>query len=320
MCLLALINIDSVFTDAELLDFIASNNDGYGFMRPATESYGVVTYKQPTSDNFVINFRAWQDMTRASGQTEFAMHTRMRTHGDIDFHNAHPHKVTDDLWLMHNGILSISTKSNAKNSDTIHYIEQVINPLLAHTALSAWQEPVLLGLIGDSIGHSNKFIMCTPSGFGVVNASAGIEFRGSWFSNTYAWSIWDGGRGRREKKFDWKQDWMEGYDGFSDTKGTKQSRLPEPHEPKFSQLSEAIDYFVEEVDYAAQAHFTPDDCPHAWQIQGVYAPEAVMALAHSIVETEGVEGLDDYLDVLFANLSDEEEIEGLDDEETVCLG
>lgn len=301
MCLLALINIDSVFTDTELLDFIASNNDGYGFMRPATESYGVVTYKQPTSDNFVANFRAWQDMTRASGQTEFAMHTRMRTHGDIDFHNAHPHKVTDDLWLMHNGILSIDTKSNAKNSDTIHYIEQVISPLLAHTTLSAWQEPVLLTLIGNSIGHSNKFVLCTPSGFGVANYAAGIEFRGSWFSNIYAWSIWDSGRGRREKKFDWHNVYNDYRDDliYESTKAVKADETFD---------AEAMS-FVEEVEYiAAQSDYDPKQCRASWLTKGEYDVSAVTALAYSILDDEGVEGLDDYLDMLFAELSDLEEV------------
>lgn len=314
MCLLALINIDSVFTDEELLDFIESNNDGYGFMRPATESYGVVKYKQPTSDNFVANFRAWQDMTRASGQTEFAMHTRMRTHGEIDFHNAHPHKVTEDMWLMHNGVLHIDTKSNEKNSDTIHYIEQVIAPLMTHTHLSAWQQPALLGLIGESIGRSNKFVICTPAGFGVVNREDGIEFRGSWFSNTYAWSIWckdsrRGNKGRREQKFDWKEDWMYGggYDFAGYPKGDAKADVAHL---KFDEGDDAeVMSFVEEIEFIAeQFDYDSKQCRQSWLTAGEYDVEAVKMLAYSILEDDGVEGLNDYLDVLFGELSDLEEV------------
>lgn len=99
MCLLALINIDSVFTDIELMDFIEHNQDGFGFMRPDTHLLGVHTYKQPTPIGFVAKFREWQAATRADGQTVFAMHTRMKTHGDIDFHNAHPHYVTEEMQM-----------------------------------------------------------------------------------------------------------------------------------------------------------------------------------------------------------------------------
>ena len=322
MCLLALIHVDSVFTDAELMDFIKSNQDGYGFMRPSTDGTKVVTYKQPSTKNFIKHFRAWQNTTRDAGQTEFAMHTRMRTHGGIDFHNAHPHMVTDKLWLMHNGVLDIDTRSDQKNSDTIHYIEQVITPLLAHTKDSVWREPTLLELLGDSIGNSNKFVLCTPAGFGTVNKAAGILFRGSWFSNTYAWSLWQEDCPKYGRKYNTYTAYnshnygnagrydMEGYD-MSDYGRDYEERGWQKQVSKvaFSGIDDEIKNFMEEVDYAAKEHFTPATCPVAWRDKKTdeYSPADVKALALVIVELEGVEGLDDYLDNMFSGLSDDEE-------------
>ena len=321
MCLLALIHVDSVFTDIELMDFIKSNQDGFGFMRPSTDGTKVITYKQPSTKDFVTTFRAWQDTTRDAGQTEFAMHTRMRTHGDVDFHNAHPHKVTDELWLMHNGVLDTDTRSNQKNSDTIHYIEQVIIPLLAHTSLSAWREPVLLDLIGCTIRASNKFVMCTPDGFGVVNKDAGILFRGSWFSNTYAWSLWEEDCPKNGRKYSAYN--SHNYGGFDryDAEGYDMRNYGHDYEGRdwrkqgsdvaFSGIEDEIKNFMEEVDYAAKEHFSPDDCPVAWRDKTTdeYSPAEVKALALVIIELEGVEGLEDYLDGLFSGLSDDEEDE-----------
>ena len=314
MCLLALINIDSVFTDIELMDFIEHNQDGLGFTRPDTHLLSVHTYKQPTTKGFVAKFREWHAATRADGQTTFAMHTRMKTHGAIDFHNAHPHYVTEEMQMMHNGILNIDCKSNPKNSDTIHYIEQVLRPLVALTQESAWvlTSPVL-DLIGQSIGASNKLVFCTPAGFGVVNRQAGIEFRGSWFSNTYAWSLFYEGRprGRREAKYDWKNsrvgpapDWRDEWmDGFG-----YEGRLVSPVLP----ATEAeIDDFVAEIDYMRRQYYIcatpPEPVPHAWQEKGAYSQGAVEKLALSLSAEGGADALTDYLDELYGEMSDEDE-------------
>jgi len=39
--------------------------------------------------------------------SECIIHYRMKTHGDIDMDNCHPSRVTDDIWMAHNGILSM---------------------------------------------------------------------------------------------------------------------------------------------------------------------------------------------------------------------
>lgn len=315
MCLLALISIDSVFTDTELMNFIESNEDGFGFMRPDVALLSIHTYKQPTPIGFVAKFREWQAATRADGQTTFAMHTRMKTHGAIDFHNAHPHYVTEEIQMMHNGVLNIDTMSNQKNSDTIHYIEQIIRPLVRQTHESAWLGGPVLDLIGHSIGASNKLVFCTPDGFGVVNRHAGVEFRGSWFSNTYAWSLWSEGQPRKKhpayNSCNYKHNNREYLDGYDMSSYGEHIGWPKSGTEWYlgADAEDQIKNFMEEVDYAAKEHYAPGGCPAAWcdKTTKEYAPAEVKALALDIIEIDGVDGLEEYLDELFSGLSDEDE-------------
>ena len=159
-------------------------------------------------------------------------------------------------------------------------------------------------------------MFCTPAGFGVVNRHAGIEFRGSWFSNTYAWSLWEIDHPRKKypaynshnyKHNDYRDD-LEGYDYGKPWAKTWKNGEPSDT-PTFDSIEDQIKNFMEEVDYAAKEHFSPDDCPVAWRDKTTdeYAPAEVKALALVIVELDGVEGLEDYLDALFSALSDEDE-------------
>ena len=122
-----------------------------------------------------------------------AFHLRMRTHGAIDLINCHPYEVLNraehgiDLWLMHNGILSTGNKANEKLSDTWHYINDYLKPMLAGNPDFAFH-PAFQALIADHIGGSNKFVLMDNEGRSVViNESAGVYWAGLWLSNTYAW-------------------------------------------------------------------------------------------------------------------------------------
>jgi hypothetical protein len=122
-----------------------------------------------------------------------AFHLRMRTHGEIDLSNCHPYEVLNraehgiDLWLMHNGILSTGNKANEKMSDTWHYINDYLKPMLAGNPDFAFH-PAFKALVADHIGGSNKFVLMDNEGRSVViNESAGVYWAGLWLSNTYAW-------------------------------------------------------------------------------------------------------------------------------------
>jgi hypothetical protein len=123
-----------------------------------------------------------------------AFHLRMRTHGDIDLLNCHPYEVLNkaqhglDIWLMHNGILSTGNKADVTKSDTWHYINDYLKPMLAGNPDFAFH-PSFKALIEDHIGVSNKFVIMDNEGRQtVINQSSGVYWGGLWLSNTYAWT------------------------------------------------------------------------------------------------------------------------------------
>ncbi len=123
-----------------------------------------------------------------------AFHLRMRTHGDIDLLNCHPYEILNkaqhglDLWLMHNGVLSTGNKADTTKSDTWHYIQNYLKPMLSGNPDFAFH-PSFKALIEDHIGVSNKFVIMDNEGRQtVINEGSGVYWGGLWLSNTYAWS------------------------------------------------------------------------------------------------------------------------------------
>lgn len=124
--------------------------------------------------------------------SDVLVHFRMRTHGAIDLDNCHPYPIVDlpeyKVWLMHNGVLRNGFKKEDKNkSDTWHYIEQTLKPLLLKQP-RIWLTAAFQGLIERDIGSSNKFsLMDNKGNVRIYNRNAGVEWNECWLSNTYAW-------------------------------------------------------------------------------------------------------------------------------------
>lgn len=182
MCLLVKQPAATAFTQDFIEDVYNKNKDGFGIMY--AEEGKIHVYKcLPTSGKDMYDFY----LAHGEGR-DCIWHARMQTHGDIDLDNCHPYKVTDEIWLAHNGILSTGNASDKSKSDTWHFIRNVIKPALtADPSLmtdKSWQE-----MIGHIIGGGNKFGLVRADGeMVIINERSGVNFVGAWLSNTYAWS------------------------------------------------------------------------------------------------------------------------------------
>lgn len=118
-----------------------------------------------------------------------AIHWRMKTHGAINLLNCHPYDVIPgQMALMHNGILSQGNRADVTKSDTWHYINDVVRPMM-EAAPALMTNQAWLNLIEADITNSNRFAIMNSAGeLVVLNKETGIEHDGMWFSNTYAWS------------------------------------------------------------------------------------------------------------------------------------
>lgn len=183
MCILIHQPKDYCFTASHLEDFYQKNPDGFGAIVNHGDERGVVVYK------IVGSLKDVEDLYFNSiACYEAVIHFRMKTHGDIDLDNCHPYGVTDSMWMAHNGILSSGNDKDKSKSDTWHYIQDFIKPMLEQTP-DALDNPYIRGYIGVHIGSSNKFGFMTSDGdVHIINKHSGVEYEGVWYSNTYAWS------------------------------------------------------------------------------------------------------------------------------------
>lgn len=168
-----------------LADIFDSNADGVGAMY-ASSKFGLRRPKvlPKTLDQCRAFIAALPTDDR-----NLALHFRMRTHGNIDKENCHPYDVLPgDVALMHNGVLHQGNRADTTKSDTWHYINDVVRPMLADAPRmflnEAWQR-----LVAEDITNSNRFAIMNSDGeLVILNRDTGIEHDGIWFSNTYAWT------------------------------------------------------------------------------------------------------------------------------------
>jgi len=169
--------------DFWLRDFRAKNGDGYGFMYVEGGTLRVVK-ELGTTEEFIARWRALEGR-------EMFVHLRMRTHGDIDLENCHPYPVIlgeRPVWLMHNGVMSHGNPVDNTKSDTWHFIKYVLRPMLLldpEALFDAGYQAMLRALVG-----TNRITILNHDGRSVtIGRQAGLEWRGHWMSNTYAWSV-----------------------------------------------------------------------------------------------------------------------------------
>jgi hypothetical protein len=182
MCLLIHHTPDSEVEPEFLADVFSKNSDGFGVMF-GTGDRVAVHKRLPSGPEEIIKYYNKKIKGR-----ECVIHFRMRTHGDVDLKNAHPYRVTEDLWMAHNGVLSIGNSHNPKMSDTWHLIQLYLRPMLEGNPDLLFT-PAFQKMLGGFIGTNNKLGFVHKSGKVVlINESAGVQHKNMWLSNTYAWS------------------------------------------------------------------------------------------------------------------------------------
>lgn len=166
-------------------DVFTRNKDGFGLVYHDPENMTVNAVKVLGNRDQI-----WE-VLQAHMNRELIIHWRMQTHGDIDLTNCHPYELLDGplpSYMMHNGILSTGNAADKTKSDTWHYIRDYLRPLITDNP-DLIHNPAFHALVGSHIGSNNKFAIMDARGeVSIINRKSGIDFKGMWFSNTYAWN------------------------------------------------------------------------------------------------------------------------------------
>lgn len=179
MCLIITQPAGLTLSHAHIRDIAARNGDGFGIMRAHRGALHVWRTVGDVAD--IIELYTQHAAGRAC-----VLHWRMATHGAVSLDNAHPFKLTRDIAVVHNGMLDVGTPTRGL-SDTWHMAHHVLAPIARDNPdalFSGEMNAVLAGLIGSG----NKLVFQHADGrTAIVNRAAGVEHRGAWYSNTYAW-------------------------------------------------------------------------------------------------------------------------------------
>lgn len=154
------------------------NHDGWGLMGLDAEGAAIVERRIDSRLETIL------DALERHRDAELVLHLRQRTRGTHTLNNAHPFKVAERLYLMHNGTLPIG-QHVAGRSDTWHFVQDVLRPLRQnHIGLMA--DPAFLRLLELSLKPENKVVLL-DSRIGrivILNRQHGVEFEGLWLSST----------------------------------------------------------------------------------------------------------------------------------------
>ena len=166
-----------------LVDATNRNNDGWGIMYH--DGQKIVTQKSHKPDADAI-----YELTR-NNPHQTVVHLRMTTHGDNTPDNTHPFEIVPErLYMMHNGVIDVDVPHGSKKSDTRVVVEEYLKPLINNRPgriHNTGFKNFLQKLIGTS---SNRLVFLNDEGkLTYFNKRLGLEWKGLWCSNTYAWSL-----------------------------------------------------------------------------------------------------------------------------------
>lgn len=194
MCIALALKPGAKPTKAILKECFLNNPDGVGF-----------SYSDPIANKVEIfkgymTFRHfYKDWQAIDHNTSRVIHFRVATSGGVTQEGCHPFRISNQLCLIHNGILTSRLTDDHRKllndyqkkselSDTALFVRDLIQPLLS-------ENPELLftdsfsWMLQEAIGSFNKLIFLNSEGdFKIINEHKGEWVDDIWYSND-SWKV-----------------------------------------------------------------------------------------------------------------------------------
>ena len=158
-----------------------NNPDGAGYAY--VDEYGVVqSNKGKTFKGIKSQLRI--DLDTYANDSDFLIHFRIATHGDVCVDNAHPFPLKGGGMMIHNGILDIPGLPEG-HSDSRYFAKNVISKLPANWYRTPhWPEYL------EDIILTNKIVCIYPDQTIILNEKLGDWKGGVWYSNSSAHTVY----------------------------------------------------------------------------------------------------------------------------------
>jgi glutamine amidotransferase len=173
MCIAIYKPKDSKISQATLQECFRSNPDGAGFMYAHN--------KELVMEKGFFTFNDFWEAYKKHEKKQAVLHFRIKTHGAIDEANCHPFLVNKSLGFVHNGV--ISGFGVGEQSDTNHFNEEIIKPLVSKWGNLSIFQPAMKNLIEARIGYSKLIFLDRHGNCNIFNESKGVWDKGVWYSN-----------------------------------------------------------------------------------------------------------------------------------------
>jgi hypothetical protein len=115
---------------------------------------------------------------------ECVIHLRRTTRGLSDSENTHPFRITDQIFMVHNGTLAVQCHSPGR-SDTWHLVEDHLKPILQASPEKLY-DPTFQALLAGLSGPENKFVFMDAARRQtlILNRAHGVDLDSLWLSNS----------------------------------------------------------------------------------------------------------------------------------------
>lgn len=176
MCI-AILRLENQEISKPVLETCFSNNpDGAGY---AYSLNGVLTIKK----GFFTFESFWDSYKDIPLEAVSLIHFRIGTSGELNEENCHPWSITEDICMIHNGVISDFSRKDSKISDTGLFVDEILAPIINKYGIDTLKEPALQYLLVTALG-SSKVITLDKFGIPIIfNEKAGNWVNGVWFSN-----------------------------------------------------------------------------------------------------------------------------------------
>lgn len=123
---------------------------------------------------------AYDKATDMNPESPFAVHFRIATHGSVNLDNCHPHRVSDSMTLIHNGVIPVVINKKDVRSDTRIFCDHYLSQLR-----DGWiDDDYMFDMVEEYIGASKLVVLSNNSKYPAYIFN---ERDGHWSSDNTRW-------------------------------------------------------------------------------------------------------------------------------------
>lgn len=109
------------------------------------------------------------------------IHFRISTSGKINKLNCHPFLITDELAMIHNGV--IPHFGNKIENDTLQFVKLILRPIIVANGVKSLLNPSIQKMLIESIGNSKLAFLDNEGNSYIINEKLGHRYNSIWYSN-----------------------------------------------------------------------------------------------------------------------------------------